>query len=878
MMFTPKKSMKLFDSSSINSNKNNLELSFPNPMNPLNNPDNNKQNELDLIIKLMISETESYTTNFETILYFYIRKNPKIKNDIIEKITVTLKNNPNIYYKSIIKYINTILDLLIDNFQIINLLNVTLPILLSNLFLDENIKNIDSIHEICVFIGKLIKIGNTHISGLIEEIVDTIFLDIFHETQNDCNMYYAYIHLLSEIMKNSTMASYNGVLIKNGIENYTKLFTNCYKNKNIIIREMSGELTSNFIKMLMNRDDETKKSYVSIIYFNILGQYDFNVKLNNYFPNNYFIVSGFLLNIKKIYLSYPLFFNDESLYKNLVENLNKCQSCGKNEENIKIEYIKFIPDLYQMNKKVYKKLFLKDFLEYSNELLDRDSNIEIKNNLLLVLSTMNFYEYDIINDLCSKSITNLIKKLLSDKNCPNDKVLKCLANLLNNKKGFLSQYIIQMIDVFTLLPKIFKTPLNNYKIDFLISLINFYSYCSTENITVIIMSLNAISLILCNEEFKLDNFLIFNESCKTSLISQKLPSIKQNLIKDINKYLSENSNKDKNNQKYYDMALNSLTLFSNIKNNLFYKDMLIFYNYNLLPLLKRFKNSLNVKIINIILCDFVTIYKDDENQSEYIIKNIIDSLLNIFVLGRDNFFKDELINIFENKKVIINVLLKENSYFFQKLLNILESPLLSNSKMLLTRIFSILEKSDNNKGAYIRFISNYIETLIFEIYNCQSPIFEEDSINFLLHLTSYFKNIFTIEVTEKVMNISILIIITRYEYKDILIVNALKIINELLTIESIENSKFKNSFDLLFFLCLKLLKECNINDYLSEVVLNLFYQIINRQNIDMSSQNNFDIPNLISLYSNKYNFSFNIKEFDEKLNNIKTKTENINIF
>ena len=172
-----------------------------------------------------------------------------------------------------------------------------------------------------------------------------------------------------------------------------------------------------------------------------------------------------------------------------------------------------------MNKKLFKKLYLKDFLEYSNQLLDRDNtNIEIKNNLLLVLSIMNFYEYDIINNLCSNSITNLIKKLLSDKNSPNDKVLKCLANLLNNKKGFLSQYIIQMIDVFTLLPKIFKTPLNNYKIDFLISLINYYSYCSTENITVIILSLNAISLILCNEEFKLDNFLIFNESCTTSLI------------------------------------------------------------------------------------------------------------------------------------------------------------------------------------------------------------------------------------------------------------------------------------------------------------------------------------------------------------------------
>ena len=154
---------------------------------------------------------------------------------------------------------------------------------------------------------------------------------------------------------------------------------------------MSGELTTNFIKMLKKRDRETKKSYMSILYVNLLGQYEFNVKINKSFPTNFFLVSGFLLNLKKIYLSYPIFFKDETLYKTLVNNLMKCKNCGKNEINIKIEFIKFIPDLYQMNKIIFKKEYLQEFLEYSNDILTKEGNIEIKNNLLLILGNLNFY-------------------------------------------------------------------------------------------------------------------------------------------------------------------------------------------------------------------------------------------------------------------------------------------------------------------------------------------------------------------------------------------------------------------------------------------------------------------------------------------------------
>ena len=97
--------------------------------------------------------------------------------------------------------------------------------------------------------------------------------------------------------------------------------------------------------------------------------------------------------------------------------------------------------------------------------------------------------------------------------------------------------------------------------------------------------------------------------------------------------------------------------------------MFIFYNYKILPLLKHYQNYINVQIINIILCDFITIYEEDKNYSEFIIKNIIDSLINIFILEKDNLEgEEELSNIYGNKKEIMQVIMKETKIFIQKIL------------------------------------------------------------------------------------------------------------------------------------------------------------------------------------------------------------------
>ena len=203
---------------------------------------------------------------------------------------------------------------------------------------------------------------------------------------------------------------------------------------------------------------------------------------------------------------------------------------------------------------------------------------------------------------------------------------------------------------------------------------------------------------------------------------------------------------------------------------------------------------------------------------------------------------------------------------------------MDDSKELLIRIINILEKNDNNKGIYMRFIRNYIETLIFEINITKGPIFEEDSINFLYYLTTNVKHLFNSDIIDKILAISILIL-THYEYKDIIIINALKIINELLSIETFENNDIniaRNS--ILFIISLKLLKECNINDSVSEVVLQLLYQLIKKQNIDIYSINNFDIKNLILSNQNLFKwYGIQIQDTIDKLLHFNKIIENTNL-
>ena len=165
---------------------------------------------------------------------------------------------------------------------------------------------------------------------------------------------------------------------------------------------------------------------------------------------------------------------------------------------------------------------------------------------------------------------------------------------------------------------------------------------------------------------------------------------------------------------------------------------------------------------------------------------------------------------------------KEKYYYMESLIDIMNSFQLSWPKEIILKIISLLEKEDNEKEFYLKYISYYIDNLVLEINGNKSIIFGEELINVLLYITLYFKNIFTIEIFEQILNTCIFLILENNS-KDMIILTVYKILSELLNVGKIESNNIYILLNVLYILTLKILKECNINDYISEYLLMTLY-------------------------------------------------------
>jgi hypothetical protein len=287
--------------------------------------------------------------------------------------------------------------------------------------------------------------------------------------------------------------------------------------------------------MFIGRDNEAKMFYLKIIYDYVFQEFNESIINNKDIPNDYNILSGYIIVIEFINLSEPSFFRNSSIYCNLINNLLKCSN--SNNINIVKEFIKFIPDLYYINKNEFKTKYEKQILDFINSLLNRKTNNEIRNQLLLTIGKLSYIIKDDGHKIIINQFFSLIIYLISDKNILDDELLKCLSDLLNSKKTVYLN-LIKTIDIFALLPRIFKTFLSQSKIDYLISIMKYYDNDSIENVSTAIISLNAISYIIFEEKFTLDHFkrATFN---KKKYINQRLISIVMNMKADFGRYKLE---------------------------------------------------------------------------------------------------------------------------------------------------------------------------------------------------------------------------------------------------------------------------------------------------------------------------------------------------
>ena len=807
-----------------------------------NYSDNLKVNDdLNSIFSSILKESfNNKETKFNTsdLLSIFIRKNRNITNQTLKEISQFFDSNDSINPELLIQCMDSIYNSLIDKKQIINFINLNLPVMIKSLNkININAQNITTINRMYFYIGKYLNKGGIYIRELVEKNID-ILLEIFNpkKPKPKDNAKLISLKLLSQILKNSPTLSFNKLVAKDCFDTFLNV-TDCYKDANKDIRVANGILIYNFLQMFTGRDRETKYFYLRLLYEKINLEFTTSLKKNKEIPKDYLILSGLFITIENINLSEPLFFRDISNFTSLIKNLFKCFDSKNN--NIKIEFIKFIPKLYKLNKTEFKDNYENQFLGKINNILNKDTHHDIKNALFATIGKLSYYLEDESYNFFIDKFFTLIKSLILEKKYIDDDLIKCLSDLLNNKK---SAYIkqIKSINIQEFLPKLFETFFSTTKIDYLISLMKFYESNSEENITTVIISLNVVSHIICGDFFNLENFAkIYKKNIFNEGLQQTLLEIRENIFKSYKddiyrkKTLSENFKLKINNLQ---IILNALTLFSLIPNNLFFKDMFIFFNDKLLPLLEFAPIKIYKKIIDLLEKDFIKIYPDDINLSDYIFHNIIESIFTTSLNEQNIKIQNYSFKMISKKEKLVEYCFKDKNLDILKIFGFYSAinEIITQERIIKT--MSEIALKDSDKNFYYVFVKKAIYSITFKFYYLDDLIQKENISYTLYYISKYFMNFFYPSIPVHLIDIANYLILTT-DLRSILMINIFKTLIEIFKSNLVkdvnDNVIFKENCDLIFILSFDIMKMESMYEAKYDILLELIYLIIKNQNIDI---------------------------------------------
>ncbi len=798
----------------------------------------NNNNELKCIFNKMILEKGTIPP-FPSIklLCNYLNKNRNYSDEIIKNISLFFNANDKIQDIIIINTVNNILPLLSENTQVINFINMMLPILVHIIYYRN--KSISEISDLMKTIGYIIKKGGLYTRQIIENNIDSLF-DKF---SNDSKTYkyentkYGMIYFLAEIIENSPLIAYNKIIEKPTFEVFLKVIDN-FKNNNQDIRNVVGHLINIFCTMINKRENILNNIYIDKIFNRIILQFSYDLKENSDIPNNYSSVNGILICFNNFHKEF--FSNDK--YKKFMDLIKYCQST-KNSQ-IKTNYIENIPFFIQINPTVFNTEYSPIILPFFISLLI-PKNTEFRSCLLIcigkmadILSQKIFISY--INDFLLYIIA-FFERDIFDK-----EIFECLSEMLDSNNGIYKNEILRKIDIFHFFPKIFKTGLTNYHTNFICSLLNIYNEESMEIYTLLFIILNLISIVISGNNFKFEYFYLYKTNYPKHV---NLSDLIENSIKEIKYYI--NYKKEYNPFKINDssdismrIVNNSLLLLSKIKHKDFLEDILIFYNEHCRKFLSIGNTNVKRRVIEISSSSFVKIYEKSQNLSIYILNSIIDAFLDFIRVEKIHDLKYYCLNQLINNEIFYNLIL-ENNKLFEKLISLISI----NDKEIrknITKFIGILCKYSNNNNYFLSYIRKRIVNLILIINKSTDIIQKEDEIVLLYYFILFCNDLFDIDLIN-LISINLLKLIGNYKLNPIINSYILKIFSSLSERKDLKEifKKNKNLFDytdIILDICIENLKE-GLNTSKIEISLKTLYLIIKTKKIDIYKQH--DLVNIL---------------------------------
>jgi len=214
--------------------------------------------ELTNIFNQLISKNLHTQETASKQLAFFIHRNREYSEEIISKISRFFSTKENeLSDRVMIRSINNVINILrANNTQILNFLNMILPLLFHIIFHAQR-----QIHEfdlIIKTIGNLIVIGGNHTSQIIESYISSLFdkFSIQEPTFKFENTKYALISLLKEYTKHCPAIVYNKII--ESFDAFSRIVDN-FKDPKPAIREATHKLCEEFLQLLSQRDCNYKQ-------------------------------------------------------------------------------------------------------------------------------------------------------------------------------------------------------------------------------------------------------------------------------------------------------------------------------------------------------------------------------------------------------------------------------------------------------------------------------------------------------------------------------------------------------------------------------------------------------------------------------------------
>ena len=785
----------------------------------------NELNKIFLQIQLD-SKTNSQPHGIK-LLCLYINKNRNKIHEIIKIISIFL-NNENLSVLTIINAINSIQNILVENNHIIIFLKMMLPIL-NHLINHENneLSLIDNILEV---IGNLIKLGEIYTRQIIENLIDIVF-EKFSKSLNGYKIKYSYINLLIVIIKNSPTISYNKIIEKNNSEIIIKIL-NYYQDSELKIRESIGKLIGSFSTMFNNRGEFTKKNFYDLIYKSLFNSYKKHLEKNDGVPHNTNFSTGFILIIINSFQN--SYFKNEIKYRELCEIIMK-NTLTKNT-NIKIYFFKVLSILAKLNPIIFEKDYSKIIFDYIKSNLNPKDAVLRRVIIKCIGELINILSYESISPYLN-DIIKYLKTLVFERKKNYEEIFECLSQFLKSEYGVYIENILKIFDIYLILPKMFLTGITNGHSNYILQLLSIYHDTSNQQIFILIIVLNAISYLICKENFEMINF---NKNYHLNINIPNLNQYIEETKKNINNYLKEY--KDSNNENLLNTIFFSLCLISKITNKYFIEDIFIFYYEKILKYLTFDLINIKKKTIELSNSPFIKIYPNNKSVSLYIMNSILDSFLNLIINDNDNVMKYYCLNILSNNTNLISIFY-ENKIYLLKIISFLSIEDNKIRELSVKLIGNICKYNNEDNYNYIT-IRKTILTIIDSIQILDDIIKKEDQILLLYYLTLYCKNLFDDELLYLLLRTIIFLIKENY-LNPIINSNSLKIFSELINEDYYKTHKIKINeeyYDLIFKICIKNLQE-GINSYNINVSLKTLLNIIKIKKVNL--YDNFHLVNLL---------------------------------